>query len=72
MPVRLRACGAGGNDIGLAFGTDAHAMAHFRHMVRSAGLAAEQRFEPVAMRFSKTGAQGHSTNQASHLATPRP
>ena len=55
--VYYKPCGAGGNDIGLAFGTDAHAMAHFAHLVRSAGLAAEQRFEPVAMRFSKTGAR---------------
>ena len=55
--VYYKPCGAGGNDIGLAFGTDAHAMAHFAHAVRKAGLAAEQRFEPVAMRFSKTGAR---------------
>lgn len=55
--VYYKPCGAGGHDIGVAFGTDERAMANFRHAVRSAGLAAQQRFEPVAMRFSNSGAR---------------
>ena len=58
--VCYKPCGAGGNDIGLAFATDAHAMARFGHAVRTAGLAAQQQFEPVAIRFSTNGAQVHS------------
>ena len=58
--VSYKPCGAGGNDIGLAFATNANAMAHFDHAVRAAGLAAHQRFEPVAMGFSTNGAQVRS------------
>lgn len=56
--VFYKPCGAGGNDIGLAFSAEAQAMAHFERLVRD--QADEEQITPVPMRFSNTGAQVRS------------
>lgn len=53
--VFYKPCGAGGNDIGLAFSADAQAMAGFARLVR--GLTDEEQFEPIPLQFSNTGVQ---------------
>lgn len=53
--VCYKPCGAGGNDIGLAFSANAAAMADFEHLVRSARLAGGEPFELLSMQFANTG-----------------
>ena len=58
--VSYKPCGAGGNDIGLAFSANAPAMAEFARLVRAAGMAGAERFEPVEMRFAQDGVRVYS------------
>ena len=58
--VPYKPCGAGGDDIGLAFSANAPAMAEFARLVCAAGAAREERLEPVEMDFSKDGLQVRS------------
>lgn len=55
--VFYKPCGAGGNDIGLAFSADAQAMTDFARLVRATGRASEEQFEAIPLQFSNTGVQ---------------
>lgn len=65
--VSYKPCGAGGNDIGLAFSADATAMADFKDRVFSIGVRAGEGFEPVDLAFAHNGVEVRQRGMA-----PRP
>ena len=65
--VSYKPCGAGGNDIGLAFSADAIAIADFKDRVLSIGVRAGEGFEPVDLAFACNGVEVRQRGMA-----PRP
>ena len=65
--VSYKPCGAGGNDIGLAFSVDATAMVDFKDRVLPIGVKAGEGFEPVDLAFARNGVEVRQRGMA-----PRP